>query len=127
MLYLVAVVYLANMCGLCTVDYEVSPLSHILCKYGFNDILSVPPLPTQLYRRYRNSHLLSLVNITQPPSHSADLVLMFSKDQTSLSSLVSDWRFMVPTQSYNYRVLQYIAVSLNIAAAKLADIRCIIN
>ena len=42
MLYLVAVVYLANMCGLCTVDYEVSPLSHILCKYGFNDILSLP-------------------------------------------------------------------------------------
>ena len=43
MLYLVAVVYLANMCGLCTVDYQVSPLSHILCKYGFNDILSLAP------------------------------------------------------------------------------------
>ena len=75
--------YHANMCGLRTVDYEVSPLSHILCKYGFNDILSIPPLPTRHSRRYRNSHLLSLVNITQPPS--SHLVLMFSKDQISLS------------------------------------------
>ena len=81
--------YHANMCGLGTVDYEVSPLSHILCKYGFNDILSIPPLPTRHSRRYRNSHLLSLVNITQPASqpvrHPADLVLMFSKDQISPS------------------------------------------
>ena len=72
--------YHANMCGLRTVDYEVSSLSHILCKYGFNDILSIPPLPTRHCRRYRNSHLLSLVNITPPASHPADLVLMFSKD-----------------------------------------------
>ena len=76
--------YHANMCGLPTVDYEVSPLSHILCKYAFNDILAPAPLPTRHSRRYRNSHLLSLVNITQPASqpvrHPADLVLMFSKD-----------------------------------------------
>ena len=79
--------YHANMCGLRTVDYEVSPLSHILCKYGFNDILSIPPLPTRHSRRYRNSHLLSLVNITQPSWQppSSHLVLMFSKDQISLS------------------------------------------
>ena len=32
--------YHADMCGPGTVDYQVSPLSHILCKYAFNDILA---------------------------------------------------------------------------------------
>ena len=119
MLYLVAVVYLANMCGLCTVDYEVSPLSHILCKYGFNDILSIPPLPTPHSRRYRNSHLLSLVNITQLVSQT------YARERELVSTNWRLLRFIALSLSCNYFVLQYFQIqifTLEIDPVKLGEI-----
>ena len=120
--------YHANMCGLCTVDYEVSPLSHILCKYGFNDILSIPPLPTRHSRRYRNSHLLSLVNITQPSWQppSSHLVLMFSKDQSSLSQLetleIYGANSVLQLLSSAIHCSQTQIFTLKIAAVKLGEL-----
>ena len=77
--------YHANMCGLPTVEYEVSPLSHILCKYAFNDILA------QLHYQHATPGGIEIATYSPwsiSPSHpatSSHLVLMFSKDQICLS------------------------------------------
>ena len=65
--------YHANMCGLCTVDYEDSLLSHILCKYGFNDILSIAPPPPP--RTPGGIGIATYSPWSISPNHPADILL----------------------------------------------------